>query len=128
MKIGDLVKDWDVKLLSLLLAASLWLCVAGIRDAELVLTVPLEPRNVPGNLSVPGLARDRVMVTVNGPKILLLKLRSENIIIPLDMKGLHEGMAVFTGFERTLHLPPGLGITRVFPSTIEVKLVKRLGT
>jgi len=58
MNVTDLVKNWDVKLLSLVLAVSLWLGVAGGREGELVMRVPLELRNVapaiPWQIKAPG--------------------------------------------------------------------------
>ena len=120
---GDFVKNHgELKILSLVLAMILWLCVAGSGDATLQVVVAVEPCNVPAGLAVSSVEREKLAVTVIGPKILLLKLRGERIIMPLDMTGLGAGTAEFTGFERWLPLPGGVTVTRVYPSSLRVSL------
>ncbi|WP_246560356.1 CdaR family protein [Geobacter grbiciae] len=116
--------NWDLKLLSLILAVIVWGGVSGGRTAELELTVPLELRNLPPGLSVASAVPTEASVTVAGPKILLLKLRSERIIIPLDARGVGEGTTLFTGLERRLGLPREATITRLFPATVELRLIR----
>ena len=116
--------DWDIKLLSLVLAIIVWVGVSGGRHAELELTVPLELHNVPPGLSVAGSVPSEVSVTVAGPKILLLKLSSEKIIIPLDAQGVGVGTTLFTGLDRRLSLPREMTVTRLFPATVEIRLIR----
>lgn len=116
--------DWDLKLLSLVLAMIVWLGVSGGRTAEVELTVPLELHNIPSGLSVAGSVPSDAALTVVGPKILLLKLRSERIIIPLDARGIGEGTTLFSALERRLRLPREVSVTRVFPASVEVRLVR----
>jgi hypothetical protein len=123
MKWRNLSTNWDLRLLSLVLAVIVWVGVSGGRTAEVKLTVPLELRNLPQGLSVAGAIPTEVAVTVVGPKILLLKLRSEKIIIPLDARGVGEGTVLFTGLEHRLRLPREATVTRLFPATVEVRLV-----
>ncbi|RNC67864.1 MAG: hypothetical protein ED859_12665 [Desulfuromonadales bacterium] len=122
MNIAELKKNANIKLLSLFLAVVLWASVTSGRTGELELRIALKVDNVSSGLSVAGPEPKEVVVTVSGPKILLLKLSSEKIIMPLDVKGVGEGTAMFTGFERKLHLPREVAVTRVFPTTVEVRL------
>lgn len=115
---------WDLKLLSLVLAVIVWLGVSGSRTAEIELTVPLELHNIAPGLSVADPVPREVTVSVVGPKILLLKLRSERIIIPLDARGVGEGTTLFTGLDRRLRLPREATVTRLFPAVVEVRLVR----
>jgi hypothetical protein len=128
MTSGDLTKHAAIKILSVVLALTLWLTVAGGREGELTMNVPVEPSNVPRGFALSSMECDSIAVTLTGPKILLLKLRGERIIMPLDMTGLREGRALFTGFERRLHLPREVSVTRVFPVSVEVVLARSTGT
>lgn len=122
MNVTDILKNWDVKLLSLVLAVSLWLGVAGGRDGELVVRIPLELRNIPAGYTVVDKGPNDLVVTLSGPNILLLKLRGEKIIIPLDMTGVGAGTVLFTGFETRLTVPSKVRVTRVFPAEIAVRV------
>lgn len=118
----SMVKNWDLKLLSLVLAVIVWCGVTGGRTAEVQLTASVEIAPLPPGLSVAGPVPSRVAITVSGPKILLLKLRSERIIIPLDARGAGEGTTLFTGLDQRLKLPRGVTVTRIYPAAIEVRL------
>ncbi|WP_298272139.1 CdaR family protein [Geobacter sp.] len=124
MKWTTVTRDAGIKILSLVLAAALWLSVAGNRTGELTLTVPLAVRNLPPGVAVTRMEHSALQVTISGPKILLLKLRGEKIIMPLDMRGLREGRALFAGFDRSLPLPTGVRVTRVCPASVEVVLAR----
>lgn len=120
----DFVKNWDIKLLSLVLAMIVWAGVTGKRTAEMDLTVSFEVSNLAPGFTIAGPVPRKALVTVTGPRILLLKLRSEKIIIPLDVRGIEEGTALFTGFERNLRLPSEVEIVRLFPSSVELRLIR----
>ena len=124
MTLSTLTKNTDIKILSVVLALTLWLSVAGKREGEVALTVPLEVRDLSPGLMISNFEEKTVEVTLSGPKILLLKLRSEKIIMPLEMKGLREGRVLFTGFERKLKLPHEVRVTRVYPASVELVLVR----
>lgn len=122
MKWQGMVNNWDLKLLSLVLAVFVWYGVTGGRTAEVQLTAPVELVAIPPGLSVAGPVPSKVAITVSGPHILLLKLRSERIIISLDARGAGEGTILFTGLDQRLKLPPGVTVTRIYPAAIEVSL------
>lgn len=113
-----------VKLLALLLASALWFYVTGGREAEKELTVPLVMKDLPVGFAVAEGYPATIMVSVVGPRLLLSRLRPEQPRLELELRGLSEGTALFTGFEHKIQLPVGLHITRVSPSTIELRLVR----
>uniref|UniRef100_A0A831U3H2 YbbR domain protein n=1 Tax=Geobacter metallireducens TaxID=28232 RepID=A0A831U3H2_GEOME len=122
MKRRGMGKNWDLKLLSLVLAVIVWCGVTGGRTAEVQLTAPVEISALPPGLSVAGPVPSKVEITVSGPQILLLKLRGERIIIPLDARGAGEGTILFTGLDQRLKLPRRVTVTRIYPAAIEVRL------
>ncbi len=119
-----LVNNLSLKLLALLLAVSLWLLATGAKDSERDLSIPLALRNLPAGLSVAGPLPDTVEVTVSGPRIRLLGLRSEELSLSLDLRNLREGTVTFSGMEKRLRIPPGITVMRIYPAVIDVKLVR----
>jgi YbbR domain-containing protein len=114
----------SLKLLSLLLAVALWVLATGAKDSEQDISIPLVIRNLPAGLSVASPLPGTVDVTVSGPKIRLLGLRSEEMSLSLDLRNLHEGTVTFSGMEKRLRIPPGIIVMRLYPSVIDVKLVR----
>jgi len=119
-----LSNNLSFKLLSLLLAVALWVLATGAKDAERDLSIPLSLKNLPAGLSVASPLPGTVDVTVAGPKIRLLGLRSEEMSLSLDLKSLHEGTVTFSGMEKRLRIPPGITVMRLYPSVVDVKLVR----
>ena len=122
---------WNNRLLmalSLLVAVLLWLFAAGEREGETVLSVPLEITNLPPSLSLVNKPPSRIEVTVAGPRILLLKLRMQQLKIRLDLRGNLEGTTVFNGLEKSIRLEPELHVTRLSPATIEMKTAAAVST
>ncbi|MDD2338580.1 MAG: CdaR family protein [Geobacteraceae bacterium] len=119
-----LVNNLPLKLLSLLLAAALWVLATGAKDSERDISIPLSIGNLPAGLSVASPLPGTVDVTVAGPKIRLLGLRPEEMSLSLDLSNLHEGTVTFSGMEKRLRIPPGITVMRLYPSAIDVKLVR----
>lgn len=84
--------------------------------------IPLELRNVATGYTVADKGPGELVVTLSGPSILLLKLRGEKIIMPLDMTGVGAGTVLFTGFEARLSVPSKVRVTRVYPAEISVRV------
>ncbi|BDV43383.1 hypothetical protein GURASL_23060 [Geotalea uraniireducens] len=122
--IRSMARNWGIKVLALLFAVALWLAVAGERKGRLELTIPVTVRNAPTDCAVivdhPVLA-----VSLVGPRILLLKLRGENIIMPLDMKGVGAGTTSFSNLAQQLVLPDGVVVSRVFPADVSVTVKRK---
>ncbi|MDD2319204.1 MAG: CdaR family protein [Geobacteraceae bacterium] len=117
-------KNLSLKLLALTLAVALWMLATGAKDAKRDISVPLLLQNLPAGLSIAGPLPGAIDVTIAGPKIRLLGLRSEELSLSLDLSNLRAGTVTFSGMEKRLRLPPGITVMRVFPSVIEVKLVR----
>ncbi|KAF0220213.1 MAG: hypothetical protein FD174_1452 [Geobacteraceae bacterium] len=125
MSLHDMLfKNLGLKALSLLLAVVLWLFVTLEKESEVDVTVPVILKNLSPGLAVAGKPPSRIDVRIAGSKILMLRMRPDRITVPLDLKGVNEGTVVFSALERALRLSPGVRVIRVYPSTIELKLVK----
>lgn len=117
-----LTHNLGLKTLSLLLAAVLWLFVAAERETEIGASVAVGFKNVAPGLAIVNRPPSRLDVRLAGPKVLLLRLRAENLSVLLDLQGAGGGTTSFTGLEKEIPLPAGVRVTRVTPAVIEVKL------
>ena len=114
----------EVRLLSLLLAALLWLSVALERSGELKLLVPVRPESVPVGLCLASPPPGRLEVTVTGPRILLFRLQLGGLDCGLDLAGREAGTASFTPRESSFGLGRELKLVRVSPSSVSLTLAK----
>ncbi len=120
-----LVNNLSLKLLALLLAVALWLLATGATDTKRELSVPLTMRNLSPELVVASPIPEFVDVTIAGPKIRILGLRSEEMSLVLDLGNLGAGTVTFGSMEKRLGIPPGISVLRVYPSVIDVELVRK---
>jgi len=117
-----LLHNAGFKLLSLLAAIGLWFFVnAGERDAELALQVPVELRNIPPNVMLVSPRIDFIDLVVRGPRTLLNRIAPEQLTMPLDLRGVRPGPAVFRVMGETLDLPRGVSVVRLTPSEVTLE-------
>lgn len=119
-----LSENLEFKALALFLAMALWLSVTAGTEGEMALTVPVQFRNIPPQLTPGRQAPPAVELKVAGPRMLLWRLDRERLAVTLDLQGVGEGSVAFTSLERTVQLRSGLRITRIQPSAIELQLVR----
>ena len=120
----SLLDRWQLKLLSLLLAAVLWLFATLEQEDERSLSMPVQVTGLPAGLALREAALPEVNIRVAGPKILLMKHEGRVPAITLNLSGVHEGKVSFTALERNLDLEAGLRVVRVQPPTLEITVVK----
>ena len=120
-----LKQDWPVgvKLLSLLVAALLWLTVIAERPGEAHLQVPLQAGHVPAGLRVASSLPAKIEAVVSGPRILLLLLPYRGLACELDLSGATAGTASIVPQQDAFHLPDReLKVLRVLPASIPLTL------
>jgi hypothetical protein len=118
------IRNFAVKLLSLLLAFSIWFMVKAEKEGETEFRAALLLSNVPRGLAVTGQVPHHIELRVEGPYLLLMKLREKPFTVTLDLKGLAEGSARFSDLGALVELPHGVRIVRTYPSAVELKLQK----
>lgn len=124
MRMQTLANNLSLKLLALLLAVALWVLATGATDTERQISVPLTMVNLSPGLVVASPLPEVVDVAIAGPKIRILGLRSEEMSLSLDLGNLGPGTVTFSAMEKRLRIPPGLTVMRVYPSVIDVKLMR----
>lgn len=120
-----LSKHWLLKLLSLLIGASLWYFVVAEDRLDLTVTIPLELRNLPANLVVANQYRKDIEVVISGPRRLIQEMRQQNISRPVDLSQAEPGPMVVKNDEESIPLPGGITVQRVQPANITL-LIDRL--
>jgi len=115
--------NFGLKLLSVLLALSLWMFVNfGERDTEESLKVPLELRNIPAHLMITSPRVDFVDLRVSGPRTLLGRIDRNRLAVGLDLNGVRPGPAVFHVAAESLNLPRGVRVVRINPAEVTLEM------
>jgi YbbR domain-containing protein len=106
-----LLRNWHLKLISLVLATVLWAQVTRTPTSETGVSVPLEYQNIPPKMEV----------RLRGPSSLLRAVSAQDVSLSIDM----ENMA--TGQEKVVPLTPdlvqkpfGVEVVRVNPARIRL--------
>jgi len=113
-----------LKILALLLAALLWLTVAGEHVVERSLRVPLEFRNIPEVLEIVGNAPDTVDVRLRGSSMVLSRLQPGEIVALIDLSGARAGQRLFHIRNDEVRAPFGIEVAQVLPATVPLELEK----
>ena len=113
-----------LKILALLLAALLWLTVAGEHVVERTLRVPLEFRNIPELLEIVGNAPDTVDVRLRGSSMVLSRLQPGEIVAVIDLAGARAGQRLFHIRNDEVRAPFGIEVAQVVPATVPLELEK----
>lgn len=118
-------KNWLLKLLSLIIGASLWYFVVGEDRVDLIVTMPLELRNLPTDLVIANQYKKDIEVALSGPRRLIQDMRQQNISLPIDLSTAQPGAMVIQNKADAIPLPQGISVQRVQPATLTL-LVDRL--
>ena len=130
MRVPDLLRlpmrlagrNLPLKLLALGLAVSAWWFVAGESKVLVGFNVPLEIRNVPKGLTLTNQVERQVEVRLQGPSSLLTGFKTSDISMALDLSEGKPGRQTVKFDIRTVKVPPGIQVQRIFPPNIDVVL------
>ncbi|OPY02930.1 MAG: YbbR-like protein [Syntrophorhabdus sp. PtaB.Bin047] len=114
------VKDWKLKLLSLVLAIMLWYTVFQIGEPKKDITVPLSVSHLPRNMVLMKMDPERVFVTVSGRVSMLKDVKERDVTAIINLNGMKEGETVFEISKANVALPKGIDIVDVKPGTVRV--------
>lgn len=113
-------RNLGIKVLSIGLALLLWGLVAGQREAERSLRVPLEYRNIPEELELLGEPASLVDVRIRGSSGVLGELRGADLVAVLDLRGARSGRRLFHLLPGDVAVPTGVKVLQVTPSTLSL--------
>jgi len=107
-----------LKLLSIAVAALLWLVVAGDPTVERTLRVGVELQRIPADLEIVGVMPDTVAVRVRGRAGRLAALAPGDLTVVLDLDGVREGRRTFTLTAGQVTAPTGIEVVQVSPPAL----------
>jgi YbbR domain-containing protein len=119
--------NFGLKILAVVIAVGLW--VAGHRDVERAVEVPVEFRNIPSDLMVMDNRADYVVLRLTGPRTLVSTLDAEDLRFGLDLNGAKAGSVSYPLSSSYFNIPRGVTLTRITPPIIHLRLepvIKRL--
>jgi len=115
-------QNLGLKAVALALAVAAWWFVAGENKVLVSFTVPLEIRNVPKEMTITNKPERQVEVRLSGPSSLLSGMRPSEISAAVDLAAGRGGRQSFTLSDRSVKVPPGIKVQRIYPSSIDVVL------
>jgi len=107
-----------LKIMSIGLAALVWLVVAGEQIVERSLRIPLEFTNMPAQLELVGEPPDLVDVRVRGSSGRLSRVPIGEFVAVVDLRGARPGQRLFHVSGSDVRAPFGVEILQVAPSSL----------
>lgn len=120
-------RDFWWKLLSLLIAFSLWFAMVGDQERATTLNVPVEMKGIPADFEISSDAPERVTLEVQGPSSKVRDLSESRVSVILDLSGISEpGQRTFTLDQSNVFLPAGVRLNRAVPAQIRMRFETRM--
>jgi hypothetical protein len=111
-------RNMGLKVVSLALAALLWLLVSGEQIVERAMRIPLEFTNLPQNLELVGEPLNVVDVRVRGSSGALGRMGAGDLVAVLDLRAARPGRRLFHLVGADVRAPFGVDVVQVAPSSI----------
>ncbi len=108
------------KLLSIALAALLWLVISGEQIVERALRIPLEFTNMPPHLEMVGDTPTVADVRVRGSSGALTRLAPGDLVAVLDLRAARPGQRLFHLTSSDVRTPFGVDVVHVSPSNVSI--------
>ena len=109
---------------SLIVVTGVWYGFTRNQDTIIALNVPVEYGNRPSNLEILDTSVNQVHLQVKGPSALLKSLRPDQVEVRIDLRRAVNGKNSFPLTRQSITLPPGVLLSKVDPSTVEITLDK----
>jgi len=118
------VKNWGLKLFSLLLALVLWLTLIPPEkiSSEKTLTVPLELYNIPSEMELVEKPPSTVDIKIRAPNRLLNQISSANVHAVLDLKKARIDQTQYPLNKNMISIPEGAEVKDINPSQVNLRL------
>jgi len=119
-----LVRDWQLKLVSLGLALGVWLLLvpAEKKFSEKSLTIPLETRNVPAGLEIVERPAATIDITLRAPNRLLDEIGPSGLVARIDLDRATVLQQEYPLNTSMIAVPPGAEVVKISPGKVTIKL------
>lgn len=115
-----LLRNLQLKLVSLGLAALLWIALNVEPKSEISLKVPLEFRNTPKGVEVLG-GTNTVDVRLSASSSIVKRIDASDVTASLDLSEWSAGERTYSLDSKNLVIPFGVAVTRITPSKIRLR-------
>jgi YbbR domain-containing protein len=119
------VHNMGLKVVSLLLAISLWFAVARSPIAEVEMKVPIEFHNLPDNLEIDSASFTEAQIRVRGPERVIHQLQATDVHAGIDLAGVHPGERTFDLTGRQVHVPQDMEVVQIIPGQFQLSFDNR---
>jgi YbbR domain-containing protein len=109
-----------LKVLSIALAALIWLLVSGEQIVERALRIPLEFTNLPAQLELVGDTPTVVDVRVRGSSGALSRVAAGELVAVLDLRTARPGQRLFHLTGADVRAPFGIEVVQIAPSNVSI--------
>ena len=119
-----LFRNWELKLLSFVLAFLIWISLIPEEKtfSEKTLTIPLETLNIPREMELVEKPEATVDVTVRAPNRLIDEIGSSNVLAKLNLAEATVFQQEYPLNETMISIPPGTSVVRISPNKVRLKL------
>jgi YbbR domain-containing protein len=114
--------NWFLKVFSLALAIALWVAVASETSSEIGIAVPLEYRNVPGDLEITGDPANTVEVRLRGSANAVKDITPKDVSTTVDLANMSPGEKTIMLTAQNVSAPFGTEVVRINPSEVRLGL------
>ncbi len=121
-----LTHNWYLKLISLILAAMLWMLVATETSSEIGMEVPLEYRNIPSQLEITGDTTNMVQVRLRGSSNVIRDISAKDVSTTIDLSKMRPGEKIVPLSPQNVQAPFGAEVIRVNPSSVRFSLERSM--
>jgi YbbR domain-containing protein len=115
------MRNFGLKVLSICIAALLWLVVAGDAVVERVMRVPVELQNLPSDLEIVSNPPDTVEVRLRGSSGTLSRMAPGDVAAVIDLRAARTGRRLFHLTPGQVKAPYGLETVQVSPPTLTLE-------
>jgi YbbR domain-containing protein len=118
------VRDWKLKLVSLVLALGLWLILVPAEKmySEKSLTIPLETRNIPTGLEIVEQQVETIDITLRAPNRRLDEIGPSGLVARIDLDRASVLQQEYPLNESMIAVPPGAEVIKINPNKVTIKL------
>src|SRR5256712_5355543 len=117
-----LLANWELKLLSVVIAFALWLVVVGGGKSQLAVAAVVEYTGLDGDLVLVRRPRDTVDVELEAARCAVTRLTPGAVRVRASLSGMREGEHVVALSPVLVQTPPGVVVRRVTPARLQGRL------
>jgi YbbR domain-containing protein len=115
------LRNFHMKLTSVLLALLLWVAINGEPQSAIVLKVPLEYRNYPKGIEVLGDTLNTVDVRLSASSSLIKRLDPADIAAVINLSDWSLGERTYSITPDNIRVPHGASLTKITPNKVRLK-------